>query len=138
MSPQALAPSQAFRDDTDTIPLFLLPFLACLAHLLSIHISVQISADASTHTTPTSSTSTNSSTSSLHDVLCEITAVTPHRPKGGRRKQLVGLGKRLTSDEALAQMKQHEEELATKATEREEKKREEERERKNQKGKDQS
>ena len=52
--------------------------------------------------TPSSTPSSGSSITTLRDVLSDILKpATPQRSKGGKRKQLVGIGQSLTSDEAL-------------------------------------
>ena len=76
--------------------------------------------------TPTSSVSSSiSSTSSLRDFLAQmLKPTTPRRPVG-KRKQLIGVGESLTSEEAISKIKVMEEEKEKKLMEKEEKKKEE-------------
>ena len=76
---------------------------------------------------PTSTPSSGSSITTLRDVLSDILKpATPQRSKGGKRKQLVGIGQSLTSDEALKilQEVEKEKEREERKKEREEKKKE--------------
>ena len=71
-------------------------------------------------------TPTSGSSTSLRDVLCELlTPKSSQRPKL-KRKQLVGIGQSLTSEEAMQQIREVEEEKEQKIKEREEKKKERE------------
>ena len=92
-----------------------------------LHTSASTPIPTTSTSTPTSSVSSSiSSTSSLRDFLAQmLKPTTPRRPVG-KRKQLIGVGESLTSEEAISKIKVMEEEKEKKLMEKEEKKKERE------------